>query len=176
MPHVLLVDDEEPLRVSLAYTLRREGYEVTCAADGVEALRLARQTAPDLIVLDVMLPGVDGMEVCRRIRERSEVPILMLTAKDQEPDKVRGLEIGADDYICKPFSTRELLARMKSALRRGASVVRLAPEDRELLQSTKTLLQQYGEVGPRSDADADGAAPPQAETPAREGPDDHQVL
>jgi two-component system response regulator RegX3 len=118
MPHVLLVDDEEPLRASLGFTLKREGYDVTTAADGLTALDLARQTNPDVILLDLMLPGLDGTEVCRRIRAESDVPILMLTAKDSEIDKVLGLEIGADDYITKPFSTRELLARMKAVMRR----------------------------------------------------------
>jgi len=118
MPHVLLVDDEEPLRASLGFTLKREGYDVTPAADGLTALDLARQTKRDVILLDLMLPGLDGTEVCRRIRAESDVPILMLTAKDSEIDKVLGLEIGADDYITKPFSTRELLARMKAVMRR----------------------------------------------------------
>lgn len=118
MPHVLLVDDEEPLRASLSFTLKREGYDVSCAADGLAALELAREGNPDVILLDLMLPGLDGMEVCRRIRATSDAPIVMLTAKDQEIDKVLGLEIGADDYVTKPFSTRELLARMKAVLRR----------------------------------------------------------
>lgn len=118
MSHVLLVDDEEPLRASLGFTLKREGYDVTTAADGLTALDLARQINPDVILLDLMLPGLDGTEVCRRIRAESDVPILMLTAKDSEIDKVLGLEIGADDYITKPFSTRELLARMKAVMRR----------------------------------------------------------
>lgn len=118
MPHVLLVDDEEPIRESLPYTLRREGYEVSTAADGLTALELWRERSPDIILLDLMLPGLDGTEVCRRIRAHSDVPILMLTAKDSEIDKVVGLEIGADDYITKPFSTRELMARMKAVMRR----------------------------------------------------------
>jgi len=121
MPHVLLVDDEEPIRESLPYTLRREGYEVSTAADGITALELWRERSPDIILLDLMLPGLDGTEVCRRIRAQSDVPILMLTAKDSEIDKVVGLELGADDYITKPFSTRELMARMKAVMRRVPS-------------------------------------------------------
>ncbi len=123
MSHVLLVDDEEPLRASLSYTLKREGYDVSCAEDGPSAVRLVREASPDVILLDLMLPGLDGMEVCRRVRSFSDVPILMLTAKDQEIDKVLGLEIGADDYVTKPFSTRELLARTKALLRRTATRV-----------------------------------------------------
>jgi two-component system response regulator RegX3 len=126
MTHVLLVDDEEPLRESLGYTLSREGYHVTTAADGLTALRAVREKAPDVVLLDLMLPGLDGTEVCRRIRGFSDVPILMLTAKDQEADKVSGLELGADDYVTKPFSTRELLARIKAVLRRHHAAERVA--------------------------------------------------
>jgi two-component system, OmpR family, response regulator RegX3 len=115
---ILLVDDEETLRASLEFALQKEGYEVLTAGDGSAALALAAANPPDLILLDVMLPGLDGLEVCRRLRARSSVPILMLTAKDQEIDKILGLELGADDYITKPFSVRELLARMRAVLRR----------------------------------------------------------
>ncbi|HBB35266.1 MAG TPA: histidine kinase [Cyanobacteria bacterium UBA8803] len=118
MPHVLLVDDEAPLRDSLTYTLRKEGYEVTTAADGMSAIKQFHKHVPDIILLDLMLPQVDGMEVCWRIRAFSNVPIVMLTAKDQDIDKVWGLEAGADDYVTKPFNTRELLARIKAVLRR----------------------------------------------------------
>ncbi|MDX2100192.1 MAG: response regulator [Leptolyngbyaceae cyanobacterium bins.59] len=118
MVHVLLVDDEIPLCESLTYTLRKEGYEVTTAPDGQSAIKQFHKQVPDVILLDLMLPEVDGMEVCWRIRAFSDVPILMLTAKDQDVDKVRGLEAGADDYITKPFNTRELLARIRVALRR----------------------------------------------------------
>lgn len=118
MQHVLLVDDEEALRASLSYALVKAGYKVTAAADGLTALNMVRDKIPDVILLDLMLPGMEGMEVCWRIREFSDVPILMLTAKDNDIDKVWGLEAGADDYITKPFSTRELLARVKAVLRR----------------------------------------------------------
>ena len=118
MPHILLVDDEAPLCESLAYSLRKEGYEVTTAADGHSAIKQFHKQVPDLILLDLMMPQVDGMEVCWRIRAFSNVPILMLTAKDQDMDKVLGLEAGADDYVTKPFNTQELLARIKALLRR----------------------------------------------------------
>lgn len=118
MQHVLLVDDEEALRASLSYALVKAGYKVTAAADGLTALNMVRDKIPDVILLDLMLPGMEGMEVCWRIREFSDVPILMLTARDNDIDKVWGLEAGADDYITKPFSTRELLARIKAVLRR----------------------------------------------------------
>lgn len=115
------MDDEEALRNSLTYALTKEGYIVTTAADGLAALKQFHKQVPDLILLDLMLPGIDGMELCWRIRAFSDIPILMLTAKDQDIDKVWGLEAGADDYITKPFNTRELMARIKSALRRHAS-------------------------------------------------------
>jgi two-component system response regulator VicR len=118
MSHVLLVDDEAPLCESLSYALRKEGYEVTTASDGHSAIKQFHKQVPDIILLDLMLPEVDGMEVCWRIRAFSDVPIVMLTAKDQDMDKVRGLEAGADDYVTKPFNTRELLARIKAVLRR----------------------------------------------------------
>lgn len=118
MPHVLLVDDETALCESLTYTLRKEGYEVTTASDGHSAIKQFHKQVPDVILLDLMLPEVDGMEVCWRIRAFSNVPIVMLTAKDQDVDKVRGLEAGADDYITKPFNTRELVARIRAVLRR----------------------------------------------------------
>ena len=121
MTHVLLVDDEEALRASLSYALIKEGYQVTTAADGQSALKLFHKQVPDVIILDLMLPGIDGMELCWRIRAFSKVPILMLTAKDQPIDKVWGLEAGADDYITKPFNTRELLARIKAVLRSRAA-------------------------------------------------------
>lgn len=120
MPHVLIVDDEAPLRDSLSYTLRKEGYEVTTAADGATAIKQFHKQVPDLILLDLMLPEVDGMEVCWRIRAFSDIPIVMLTAKDQETEKIRGLDAGADDYVTKPFNTGELLSRIRAALRRHA--------------------------------------------------------
>lgn len=117
MPTILLVEDESSLLATIAYNLRREGYRVLAVADGETALVTAEE-GPDLVILDVMLPKIDGFEVCRRLRQRSAVPILMLTAKTDEVDRVVGLEIGADDYLTKPFSMRELLARVKALLRR----------------------------------------------------------
>jgi two-component system, OmpR family, response regulator VicR len=115
---ILVVDDEKPIADILQFNLQREGYEVICAYDGVEALQKVEEVTPDLILLDIMLPQKDGMEVCREVRKKYDMPIIMLTAKDSEIDKVLGLELGADDYVTKPFSTRELLARVKANLRR----------------------------------------------------------
>ncbi len=115
---ILLVDDEESIQTLLAYPLRKEGYEVVVARDGREGLDEFAAGRFDLVVLDVMMPRIDGIEVCRRLRARSQVPIIMLTARDDEVDKVLGLEIGADDYITKPFSVREFRSRVKAALRR----------------------------------------------------------
>jgi DNA-binding response OmpR family regulator len=115
---ILLVDDEESIQTLLTYPLRKEGYEVVSAHDGREALDRFAEGRFDLVVLDVMMPRLDGIEVCRRLRSRSQVPIIMLTARDDEVDKVLGLEIGADDYITKPFSVREFRSRVKAALRR----------------------------------------------------------
>ncbi|MBN1261722.1 MAG: response regulator transcription factor [Anaerolineae bacterium] len=115
---ILVVEDEVALRETLEYNLTRQGYRVTTAKDGPRALELARSEQPDLILLDVMLPGLDGFEVCRILRQETNIPILMLTAKVDEIDKVVGLEVGADDYLTKPFSMRELLARVKALLRR----------------------------------------------------------
>lgn len=117
MATILLVEDERTLLATITYNLRHEGHEVVTAEDGEQALIAAAQS-PDLVLLDVMLPKLDGFEVCRRIRQKSAVPILMLTAKGDEVDRVVGLELGADDYLTKPFSMRELLARVKALLRR----------------------------------------------------------
>ena len=116
---ILLVDDEQAVQTLLTYPLRRDGYEVIAAQDGQEALRRFAEQRFDLVVLDLMLPKLDGIEVCRRMRSRSQVPIIMLTAKGDEIDKVVGLEMGADDYITKPFSMREFRSRVKAALRRS---------------------------------------------------------
>ena len=116
--HVLVVDDEPRYLGMIRFNLEAEGYRVACAATGEEGLTLLATRAPDLVVLDLMLPGVDGFEVCRRIREVSEIPIIMLTAKGADEDKVKGLRLGADDYVTKPFSAQELLARVKAVLRR----------------------------------------------------------
>ena len=118
MAKILVVDDEQNLVDSLQYSLRAEGYEVAIARDGEEALAKARDLLPDLIILDLMIPMISGKDVCRIIRKESNVPILMLTAKDNEIDRIVGLEIGADDYITKPFSMRELIARIHGVLRR----------------------------------------------------------
>ncbi len=124
---VLIVEDEPTLLDTLEYNLKRQGYEVCTAADGPTAVEVARREEPDAIILDVMLPGIDGFEVCRVIRREMNVPILMLTARDDEVDKVVGLEVGADDYLTKPFSMRELMARVKALVRR----VRLIREEVE---------------------------------------------
>jgi two-component system, OmpR family, response regulator len=116
---ILLVDDEQSIQTLLSYPLRKEGYEVVQATDGRQALDRFQEQAFDLVVLDLMLPTVDGLEVCRQLRSHSAVPIIMLTAKSEEIDKVVGLELGADDYITKPFSLREFSSRIKAALRRA---------------------------------------------------------
>jgi DNA-binding response OmpR family regulator len=118
-PRILLVDDERAIQTLLSYPLQKDGYDVVCASDGREALARFADGSWDLVVLDVMMPRVDGLEVCRRIRAKSRVPIIMLTARAEEVDKVVGLELGADDYITKPFSLREFRSRVKAALRRS---------------------------------------------------------
>jgi DNA-binding response OmpR family regulator len=119
MPQRILVVDDEPAVVELlVYNLRKAHFEVLTAGDGRQALRLAQESRPDLIVLDLMLPEIDGLDVCRELRRTSQTPIIMLTARGEEVDRVVGLELGADDYLCKPFSVRELLARIKAVLRR----------------------------------------------------------
>jgi DNA-binding response OmpR family regulator len=116
---ILLVDDEQSIQTLLSYPLRKDGYHVTSAQDGREALQRFDEARFDLVILDLMLPKLDGVEVCRQLRSRSQVPIIMLTAKGSETDKVAGLEVGADDYITKPFSMREFRSRVKAALRRS---------------------------------------------------------
>jgi len=115
---VLVVEDEESFSDALSYNLRKEGFEVAVASTGPDALEIFDRNGADLVLLDLMLPGLPGTEVCRELRARSNVPVIMLTAKDSEVDKVVGLELGADDYVTKPFSTRELIARMRAVLRR----------------------------------------------------------
>ena len=122
---ILVVDDEISLQETVAYNLKKQGYDVQTTGDGMEALELAREIQPDLIILDVMLPGLDGFEICRILRREMTTPVLMLTARDDEIDRVVGLEVGADDYMAKPFSMRELIARVKAMLRR----VRLIREE-----------------------------------------------
>ena len=119
MTRVLVIEDEESFRDALQFMLSREGFDVILAPNGAEGMKAFDAKNPDLVLLDLMLPEVSGTEVCKYIRTKSNVPIIMLTAKDTEIDKVVGLELGADDYITKPFSTRELLARIKAVLRRG---------------------------------------------------------
>ncbi|MDQ0157862.1 response regulator YycF [Robertmurraya andreesenii] len=126
---ILVVDDEKPIADILQFNLRKEGYEVHCAYDGNRALEMVEEIKPDLILLDIMLPQRDGMEVCREVRKKYEMPIIMLTAKDSEIDKVLGLELGADDYVTKPFSSRELIARVKANLRRHQHVAAQTEEE-----------------------------------------------
>jgi two-component system response regulator RegX3 len=126
---VLVVEDEESFSDALSYMLRREGFEVAVAATGDDAIAQFDRDGADLVLLDLMLPGIPGTEVCRTLRQRSNVPVIMLTAKDSEVDKVVGLELGADDYVTKPFSSRELVARIRAVLRRGG-------EDDELMPGT----------------------------------------
>ena len=115
---ILVVDDEKPIADILEFNLKKEGFNVFCAYDGEEALEKVEEVKPDIMLLDIMLPKRDGMEVCREVRKKYDFPIIMLTAKDSEIDKVLGLELGADDYVTKPFGTRELIARVKANLRR----------------------------------------------------------
>ncbi|OFI48664.1 DNA-binding response regulator [Floricoccus tropicus] len=129
MKKILVVDDEKPISDIVKFNLTKEGYEVVTAFDGEEALELFESENPDLILLDLMLPKIDGLEVAREIRKTSDMPIIMVSAKDSEFDKVIGLELGADDYVTKPFSNRELLARVKANLRRVKAVQTATPED-----------------------------------------------
>ncbi|AHN23863.1 response regulator transcription factor [Lysinibacillus sphaericus] len=128
---ILVVDDEKPIADILQFNLIKEGYKVICAYDGDEALEKVEEEQPDLMLLDIMLPKRDGMEVCREIRKKYDFPIIMLTAKGSEIDKVLGLEMGADDYVTKPFSTRELIARVKANMRRLQVVAPAAEEEEE---------------------------------------------
>lgn len=122
MTRVLVVEDEESYRDALAYMLRKEGFDVVEAADGAEGLTAYDKGGADIVLLDLMMPGVPGTEVCRQLRQRGPVPVIMVTARDSEIDKVVGLELGADDYVTKPFSQRELVARIRAVLRRGQDV------------------------------------------------------
>jgi DNA-binding response OmpR family regulator len=130
-PRILLADDEQSIQTLLSFPLRKDGYEVVTASDGREALARFTEGRFDLVVLDVMMPKMDGLEVCRRIRARNTVPIIMLTAKTEEIDKVLGLELGADDYITKPFSLREFRSRVRAALRRAGMQTQSEPEAEE---------------------------------------------
>lgn len=130
---ILIVEDEISLQETLAYNLKKQGYEVVIAGDGPSALEIVRNSKPDLILLDIMLPGMDGFEVCRKLRSEVSTPVLMLTARDDEIDRVVGLEVGADDYLTKPFSMRELIARVKAMLRR----VKIIRDEINLINSGK---------------------------------------
>ena len=140
------MDDEQSITDLLAYNLRRNGYQPIVAHDGHQALRLAQVEQPDLVILDLMLPGLDGLDVCRALQRESAVPIIMLTARDEEVDRVVGLELGADDYVTKPFSVRELMARVKAVLRRitsgeitAAAVHRIGPLEVDTLSREARL-------------------------------------
>jgi DNA-binding response OmpR family regulator len=135
---ILIVEDEVAMAEAIAYALKREGFQVRIATDGQEGLRMALTEKPDLVILDLMLPKLDGWEVCRTLRAKSPVPILILTARGEEHDKVIGLELGADDYVVKPFSMRELIARVRALLRRAKMTA--MPEEPEILQSGNLTL------------------------------------
>ncbi len=141
---ILVVEDEQALRETLAYNLTSEGYEVSTCADGLEALDMAKNESPSLILLDIMLPGMDGFEVCRKLRREMNTPILMLTARDDEIDRIVGLEVGADDYMGKPFSMRELMARVKAMLRR----VRLMQEEtpQQTIEVDSKEVMRFGDL------------------------------
>jgi DNA-binding response OmpR family regulator len=148
---VLVVEDEASLASTLSYNLRKNGFNVMQAYDGVEGLQAARRGNPDVIVLDLMLPRMDGIEVCRRLRADSDVPIIMLTAKSEELDRVVGLEIGADDYLTKPFSMRELMARVRALLRRSGS--RMPAEDASQIVAGELALDLRGRTVRRNGAE-----------------------
>ena len=131
LPRILVVEDEEALAESVRYNLEREGFAVEVVGDGAEALSRIRADEPALVVLDLMLPGMGGLDVCRLVRADSQVPIIIVTAKDSEADKVTGLELGADDYVTKPFSVRELVSRVRANLRRTLQGAQVAPESLE---------------------------------------------
>ena len=140
---ILVVDDEQPIIDILVYNLKKEGYNVIEANDGVTAVNVALEQKPDLILLDIMLPKLDGLSVCKRVKNSLNIPIIMLTAKDGEIDKILGLELGADDYITKPFSVRELVARVKANLRKveAASTYKMVPEnDKETRKTNKIVV------------------------------------
>lgn len=146
MKKILVVDDEKPISDIIKFNLEKEGYEIVTAFDGEEALEKVEEESPDLIVLDVMLPKIDGLEVVREVRKKHSMPIIMVTAKETEIDKVLGLELGADDYVTKPFSNRELVARVKANLRRQSSTQSAEQEE------TETNDLQIGELVIHPDA------------------------
>ena len=144
---ILVVEDEKAIADILVFNLQREGYQTLEANNGADGLKLALEKSPDLILLDVMLPQMDGFEVCKRVRMSSEVPILMLTAREEETDKILGLELGADDYITKPFSMRELMARVKANMRRSVSnddEVKTTSSDSLQIKSSNGSIYKHG--------------------------------
>ena len=143
---ILIVDDEPPIREVLVYNLKKEGYNVIEAEDGITAVNIATEQRPDLILLDIMLPKLDGLSVCKRIKNTYNVPILMLTAKDSEIDKILGLELGADDYITKPFSVRELVARVKANLRKVEAVSNPSEDFKKINETKKENKIVVGEL------------------------------
>jgi len=143
---ILIVDDEISLQETLAYNLKKQGYDVETTGDGAEALELARKIEPSLIILDVMLPGMDGFEICQILRKEMSTPILMLTARDDEIDRVVGLEVGADDYLAKPFSMRELIARVKALLRRVRLIRAEISQDADANQKLKSEIFTFGNL------------------------------
>ena len=140
MTTILIVEDEESLAEPLAYLLQKEGFETLLATDGTAALELFSDEVVDLVLLDLMLPGMSGTDVCRKLRSESDVPIIMVTARDSEIDKVVGLELGADDYVTKPYSTRELVARIRAVLRRGPEVEELDELDDQILEAGRVRM------------------------------------
>ena len=136
---ILIVDDEKPIVDILVYNLQKEGYNTLEANDGEEAINIAFDKKPDLILLDIMLPKVDGLTVCKKIRNSFNMPIIMISAKDEEIDKILGLELGADDYITKPFSVRELVARVKANLRKAEASVKVEEKKKEEVAELKIL-------------------------------------
>lgn len=143
---ILVVDDEESILQFVSYNLRKEGYEITTAPDGDTALELAAETPFDLVVLDIMLPGTDGYEVCRRLRADGDTPVLFLSARDTELDKVVGLELGGDDYLAKPFGVRELIARVKALLRRTGQRTADAPRDDSPVEAAGIVLDEAAHI------------------------------
>ncbi len=143
---ILIVDDEKPIVDSIKYTLYKEGYDVVVSYDGEDALEKVRKENPDLIILDIMLPKLSGLEVCRIIRRTSNVPIIMLTARGEDMDRVVGLELGADDYVSKPFSMRELVARIKAVLRRVKMSVSTEAKTKEKLEFDDVIIDVKGRI------------------------------
>ena len=143
---ILIVDDEQPIVDILVYNLKKEGYNTLEANDGIAAVDIALKSKPDLILLDIMLPKMDGLTVCKKIKSKLNVPILMLTAKDEEIDKILGLELGADDYITKPFSVRELMARIKANLRKSEVKTEFVSTSQRLKTTDNNKIIKVGDL------------------------------